>query len=239
MADTQYKIIQRVGNSTLFSGTFNGTGDHSNLVACLITSLDNTVFFESSDFSLHAKSMLISPGVSHRIDFHSAQALVLYLEHICLNVDCSDYESTTVPAVPVSSDVSSKVLVNRHTWSNEAATWVCDKLEMREARIDEPIRRIVRSIKANPMNRMTQVKATALANLERTTMLKRFKKSTGMSFRRFKIWEATKYAIERYQDGGSIESAALDAGFYDASHFSRTFRSLFGFSPIKAIETDD
>ena len=239
MVETQYKIIKHAGNSTLFSGTFNGTGDHSNLVACLITSLDNTVFFESSDFSLHAKSMLITPGVSHRIDFHSAQALVLYLEHTFLNVGCSTNGSTTVPAVPVSSDVSSNILHHRNTWSDEVATWVCDKLGMREAPADEPIRRIVRSIKANPMNRMTQVKATALANLERTTMLRRFKKSTGMSFRRFKIWEATKYAIERYQDGNSIESAALDAGFYDASHFSRTFRSLFGFSPNKATETEN
>lgn len=87
----------------------------------------------------------------------------------------------------------------------------------------------------DPMHRMTQHELGRRLGVERTTALRMFKAATGQTFRSYKRWTGLLHAIDRIVAGSGIGAAAMDAGFADAAHFSRTFRSSFGLSPTGAL----
>lgn len=57
-----------------------------------------------------------------------------------------------------------------------------------------------------------------------------FVEETGLPFRTYILWLRLNRAVELYSGGESLTEAAHGAGFSDSSHFSRTFRRMFGVS---------
>lgn len=57
-----------------------------------------------------------------------------------------------------------------------------------------------------------------------------FSDQTGLPFRTYVLWLRLMRAVELYSGGTSLTEAAHGAGFSDSSHFSRTFRRMFGIS---------
>lgn len=55
-----------------------------------------------------------------------------------------------------------------------------------------------------------------------------FVEETGLPFRTYLLWLRLTRATELYSGGSSLTEAAHGAGFSDSSHFSRTFRRMFG-----------
>jgi AraC-like DNA-binding protein len=55
-----------------------------------------------------------------------------------------------------------------------------------------------------------------------------FVEQTGLPFRTYLLWLRMSNAVEAYAAGRSLTDAAHAAGFADSSHFSRTFRRMFG-----------
>lgn len=59
----------------------------------------------------------------------------------------------------------------------------------------------------------------------------RLRAHTGMALRPYLRWLRLLRALEHVAAGGALTDAALEAGFADAAHFSRTFRRHFGIAP--------
>lgn len=55
-----------------------------------------------------------------------------------------------------------------------------------------------------------------------------FVEQTGLPFRTYLLWLRLMRAVELFSAGSSLTGAAHGAGFSDSSHFSRTFRRMFG-----------
>lgn len=55
-----------------------------------------------------------------------------------------------------------------------------------------------------------------------------FVDETGLPFRTYLLWLRLNRAVELYSGGSSLTEAAHGGGFSDSSHFSRTFRRMFG-----------
>jgi AraC family transcriptional regulator len=55
-----------------------------------------------------------------------------------------------------------------------------------------------------------------------------FVDQTGLPFRTYLLWLRLMRAVQLFSAGSSLTSAAHGAGFSDSSHFSRTFRRMFG-----------
>lgn len=55
-----------------------------------------------------------------------------------------------------------------------------------------------------------------------------FVDQTGLPFRTYLLWLRLMRAVQLFSAGASLTSAAHEAGFSDSSHFSRTFRRMFG-----------
>lgn len=59
-----------------------------------------------------------------------------------------------------------------------------------------------------------------------------FVEQTGTRFRPFVLWLRLTSALSSYAAGASLTDASHSGGFADSAHFSRTFRRMFGASPV-------
>jgi AraC-like DNA-binding protein len=85
------------------------------------------------------------------------------------------------------------------------------------------------------MARLSQGELARRLNTERTRALRMFKAATGQTFRQFKQWSALQHAAHQIAAGELVRTAAMDAGFADTAHLTRTFRTSFGLTPSEAI----
>ena len=86
------------------------------------------------------------------------------------------------------------------------------------------------------MHRLSQTEASILTGMERTAMLKQFRRESGMSFRTFKTSAGVQAALRLMAVGHSVSEAAMAGGFADLAHFSRHCRAATGYSPRQGLQ---
>jgi len=101
-------------------------------------------------------------------------------------------------------------------------------VEPRIARVLDALRRRV----ADPP---TLAQAAALVHLSPGRFRHLFVEQTGTSFRAYLVWLRLHEALAAYNDGSNWTGAAHRAGFADSPHLSRSFRRVFGVSPVMLV----
>lgn len=176
-------------------------------------------------------AVLVGADREHTVDFRGSPADVIYLETPM--VKCAD----SLSATRLSSEVTGLLEQSVDCWSTDAACDLLDRLGGGPRAGDPAIVELMRRILSDPMARLSETHAARLVCLERTTMLRRFRRQTGMTFRAYKNWTALKYAARLAEQGEPLGAAGLDAGFADAAHFSRRFSAIFGLTPSDALKS--
>ena len=59
-----------------------------------------------------------------------------------------------------------------------------------------------------------------------------FMEETGVAFRPYLLWQRLECSLAAYVAGKSLTEAAYAGGFADSAHLSRTFKKMFGISPV-------
>jgi AraC-like DNA-binding protein len=219
------KMLEQVGATSRVRLRASHTHVHANLTSCILFARERSISVESASGVVWGDAILVDANWPHVVNFHGGAVDVIYLE---------PRQSSGFGAHPLSK-AAQRILEDQiDFWSVESAAALCDSLGYANQLHDAAISDIQQRIEIDPMQRLSEVEASRIARLERTTMLRRFKRQTGTTFRAYKTWSALKHAAGLIGDGEQFGNAGLDSGFADAAHFSRQFRATFGFSPSEA-----
>jgi AraC-like DNA-binding protein len=169
--------------------------------------------------------VIIRPGVELWVAIHG-RAKVLYF-------DALEFPLAAALAARVPREIealASDAFDSRSGADEELRS----RLSRARERCPAAMARVIDAIVQDPMIRMDQRELAARLRLERTQAMRAFKAVTGMTFREFKRWTALCAATRQIADGQLVRTAAMDAGFSDTAHLTRTFRAAFGTTPTLA-----
>lgn len=100
---------------------------------------------------------------------------------------------------------------------------------------DERVRVAMQLLRDRPGERGSAAEMAAAVNLSQSRFLHLFSAHSGTSFRRYRLWARMRYAAAAVSQGADLSTAASDAGFASPSHFSDTFRAMFGLTATQLL----
>ena len=198
---------------------------HRNPATCLLCGLDRPLVVYADGQRVEGDYVLIRPGVAHSVEI-GGRAKVLYFNGLPFPLDAA-----VAGRVPRRFSSLAIDALNGHV---DRQWELRDRLTDIETACPPGIARIIEDIVKDPMNRMSQAELAKRTGMERTRALRAFKAATGMTFRAFKNWTGLQAAARQIADGDLVRTAAMDAGFSDSAHLTRTFRMSFGTTPSAA-----
>jgi AraC-like DNA-binding protein len=197
---------------------------HRNPVTCILASLDGPLTVRAGAERIEGDMLLIRPGVEHEVDI-GGRARVLYFDGLDYPLDAR--LARRVPRNSVSRAIDAL--------AGDASAQAELRLRFGASeRCPAEVARVVVEIASDPMMRMDQAELSHRLRRSRAHALRMFKAATGMTFRGFKQWTALCAAARQIADGQLVRTAAMDAGFADTAHLTRTFRASFGTTPTLA-----
>lgn len=97
--------------------------------------------------------------------------------------------------------------------------------------IDLRISKVIDAIKSPPHKSIPFNTLTKISGVSESRLMHLFKLETGITIRKFVLWNKLQHAMKLHLTGNSLKNSASLSGFTDAAHFNRVFVSNFGLNP--------
>ena len=200
---------------------------HCNPVPCVIAGRRGPVSVVSGNERVTGDVLFIRPGVEHRVICVNGGINTIFLDGLNRrgNAHCAERLRGRL----------SDIAVDAFLPGGGAREELRDRLSFGSTPFEHELAFAIESIIGEPMIRMSQLELARRLNMERTSALRLFKAATGLTFRRYKQWSALQHAARLIAGGELVRTAAMDAGFADTAHLTRTYRLSFGLTPSQAI----
>jgi AraC-like DNA-binding protein len=115
--------------------------------------------------------------------------------------------------------------------------WIRDLLLNGEApvNIHPRVSRVLRYLRAQPgvLGDVSLPALASIAGLSESRFMHVFTESLGVAVRPYILWLRVQRACGELIAGNSVTKAAMEAGFSDAAHLTRTFRRMLGITPTE------
>lgn len=214
-------------STSVFSVDVAGVGRHPNPVTCVVRGRRGPLSVVGQGQSVTADIVIIRPGIEHHIVCGEGGFTVMYL-------DGARWQNPGPLAQRLDGRLGELALAGMQL-DPGAQQELRARLDHGQDRLPRRLSAVLADLASEPMARMSQDELARRLGLERTKALRLFKYSTGTTFRQFKRWTGLQHAARLIVAGALVRTAAMDAGFADTAHLTRTFKQCFGLTPSQAI----
>ena len=210
---------------------------HSTPVQCFVLGVDAMLTIRTSDGERRRRSVLIPARTAHKLE-SDGRVLFYYLDPrsaAAARLRAAMSEPPTPVAARHRDEATLTAYLNRPDPP--------DPRELRRiiagpeapATIDERIRAVMNTIVDDPAGQAGAAELAAALGISTSRFLHLFSADAGTSFRRYRLWARLLSVAGAVAEGVDLTRAAADAGFASASHFSDTFRTLFGLTATSVL----
>jgi AraC-like DNA-binding protein len=214
-------------STSVFSVDVAGVGRHPNAVTCVVRGRRGPLTVVGQGQSVTGDIVIIRPGIEHHIICGEGGLSAMYL-------DGARWQKPGPLAQRLEGRLGELALAGMRL-DGDAQRELRARLDHGQDRLRPGMSAVLADLTAEPMARMSQDELAGRLGLERTKALRMFKQSTGTTFRQFKRWTGLQHAARLIVAGALVRTAAMDAGFADTAHLTRTFKQCFGLTPSQAI----
>lgn len=226
---------------TLFIGRLDESLLLSQAAAALVISLDQDFVLESAGGPIRCRSALLPAGARVRLQAGENRLVFWYLEPFGEDFGTLARRMARQQGELFVQLEQEPLWVERHLALLEPTATPAQAYALIEQLLldagappfkrDERIVRVVELIKRDVANNLSARHLAAQVDLSEPRLSQLFKETLGVPIRRYRQWHRLFVTAVGVSQGLSLTTAALDAGFTDSAHFSRTFRSILGVIP--------
>ena len=233
---------------TVFSAPALDNAMHRHCPATLIGSLDGEPIETrlGQGERLRAPAMLVAPGAEQATSTGGRHFVDLLIDpDHPLWARCRAFlagaPAREIPA-SVWSGVADSLRALRHDDLDcAAAARCCERvvasLGADPAPLDPRIAEAARTLRrAPPGERGDTAELARAAGLSRSRFLHLWKREIGVAPRAFALWTRVARAPALWREGAPLTELALECGFYDLAHFTRSVRSMLAFAPSSLLD---
>ncbi|WIM86731.1 AraC family transcriptional regulator [Candidatus Mycobacterium wuenschmannii] len=235
LPQTCYPAVWLWPGHGLYAGPSLDLGHHSGSVWCLVLGVDRELTVTANGRSVAARSALIPPRMTHKLDTRGGRLVSCYLDpssgratacrdlcHESPNGVFVDHDAQrTLTAIPSDAD-------HARRWIEIAAPVSAHPMNHR---ITLAVKRIRSSLPESPSLRDLAVDAS----LSESRFLQLFRQEAGTSLRRYRSWSRLLRVGLGVSAGLTLTDAAAEAGFASPSHLSDTFKATFGLTASQLL----
>jgi AraC-like DNA-binding protein len=190
----------------------------------------------------HCRTALIEPDRLHRLDTGSGQFAFLYLDGMSGDLPLLRPRSAR-RGVGVSFDLDGEdALIDLlAAVPRRAAGWqwlrprLQGLLSLAEPSADPRVQAACERLAAAGCTPVPVDRLAAAVGLSPSRLQYLFRRHTGVSVRRYRLWMRMRTALAAAVAGHTLTDAALAAGFAGSAHFSAAFREMFGMAPSQLM----
>lgn len=241
--------------SIAFVGALDTVESHRHAAPAVVVGLDADIHFEAAGGPpVTARGAFIAPGARHALRVGRQTALVVYLE------PGSDWARAVIRACGASplaaihraepwmmlaqvlsaSSGNNTACLAALSVALDAMLWTAT-----QETYDSRIARVLASCRRGGAEDESRMAAQLCLSGSRLQHL--FVSDTGTTLSRYRLWCRMRCAVLGAMVGMSMTEAAIESGFFDSAHFSRSFKDMFGVSPsmiladpsLQVIASDD
>jgi len=206
---------------------------HSHMAHQVTIGLGGQVTVRGLSQALTASAICIKAGTLHQIE--GTEVLSIYIDALSEEArGLSFISAAQLVSIPVGNTSAIEQLletpeVSAHLVREE----VRRLLGLKTPQAADPRMRAV--LQALEEQHNDRARLAELVHLSPTRFSHWFVEQTGLPLRSYRKWNRLVVALRFVSIGHNLTAAAHAAGFADAAHFSRSFRTLFGLDPSSAL----
>ena len=247
--------IYATGERGVYVGRLERRFRRTSASSTLLVSLEDELEVRAPEdrARLVSRSFLIPPGSQLEFDTHGANVAVFFLDDFGADLERVQHRMHSLAHLgqqPVFHGMAGEAevvdfanILRFQRPSLETAIQIVEEWlshPSRSAALPDP--RVVKAVELLKGNYERNVSVAWIARevgLSAPHLTQLFKKTTGCSMRRFRLWHRIFVTAAKLTQNLPLTQAALAAGFSDYSQFSRTYRELVGASPAQARDNTE
>lgn len=232
---------------TLFLGALSESLELSQAAATLVLGLDQGFALESGGGRRECRSALLPAGSRVRLQAGAQRLVVWYLDPF------GEDFAALGGQLQAGEDGLFMHLADEAQWLERHRALLDEQATPAQAyalieqlvgavpaqpfKLDARVMNVVALIKRDVANNLSAGYLAAQVGLSEPRLSQLFKDTLGVPLRRYRQWHRLFVTAVGVTQGLSLTTAALEAGFTDSAHFSRTFRSILGMPPSALLNT--
>lgn len=240
----QENIIFKAGDTGIFLGKVNENAFHQHYALQLTIGIDDKFELETESGKTVSNSLIVHPQVSHRLDSKGQPVLIVLLnpastlghflgKHMT-NEPVQAFEEEWVGYLRMFAKDLLKNEINEKTFLsaciNSMAEFNARCLQAKH-QVDKRVLASLQYLDRHPRSIISLEEMAEEMCLSESRFQHLFKEQTGISYRRMQLWKRLLASFDNLRSTKTLTELAHQSGFSDSSHYSKTFKESFGFSP--------
>ncbi len=225
MSETMNKI-KIFNNFAFYKGSLKGNSFHAHHCLQAVISLQDHLELLIEEEVVRGKAFLINQNIRHRIVSEEKEMLIILFEPFAGDEMKYQFAMNRFSPLEQAGTIKDAYADGDYPSVIEAVLQGAEQQPL-----DTRVQRILKHITREEHCFHGLDYFEKELDLSRSRITHLFKAETGVSFKYYVLWKKTLFAIDSFRSTESLQEVALDCGFSDLAHFSRTFRKLFGEKP--------